>query len=437
MSAELRHKIYLGLSLAILAVHVAVAATAKGPSYSLTMYGDSLPCALLIIAVLAMRENFRNQSGVQSLFWKLVAAGLFLMLLSQCYWFFYDTMRRVSTPSPVPGDSLYLLGHVVFLSALALRPHSTSAGSQLRIRLLDFVLLTLWWFTLYGYFSLPWQWVIRDFTKYNPAYYMLALILHLVLICALALLTLRNRGVWRAQYAYFLTAFCLIAIGDLLQSVAINSGTYYAGSFYDTPFLFSIVWFTLIASRGAYLQPRDDATANRELRQSVWTARTAMLAILSLPVIALAGLLEKSVPAEVTSFRLRLVFGAAFVLGALAFWKLNVLAQELAHLVNLTHTSVEDLTLVQSRVAQSQKLTALGRLAAGAAHEISNPLTAILGYSELLVDLPSLTSEDKENAEGIQRQVHRAQAAVNSLRDSLRRPGPPRPMVAEKSGKQR
>jgi signal transduction histidine kinase len=434
MNAATRHKIYLGLSLVILALHVAAAATTR-PSFSLTMFGDSLPCALLIIALLAMCENFRNQSGVLSLFWKLMAAALFLMLLSQSFWFYYDTLKRHSAPSPVLGDSLFLLGHVFFLSALALRPHSTSAGSQLRIRLLDFVLLTLWWFTLYGYFCLPWQWVTQDFSKYSPAYYTLALILHLVLIGALALLTMRNRGAWRAEYAYFLAAFCLIAGGNLVQSVAINGGTYYAGGFYDTPFLLSIVWFTLIASRGQYLAPRDDSTANRELRQSVWTARTAMIAILSLPLIALAGLLEKSVPAEVASFRLRLVFGATFVLGGLAFWKLNVLAQELARLVDLTHASVENLRLVQSRVAQSQKLTALGRLAAGAAHEISNPLTAILGYSELLVDLPLLTKEDKQTAEGIQKQVHRAQAAVSSLRDSLRRPGPPHRMVAEKNGK--
>lgn len=434
MSIGMRHRLYLILSLAIIALHIVVAATAK-PSYTLTMFGDSLPFALLIIATLAMRENFRNQSGVQSLFWKLMAAGSFLLLLSQTYWFFYDSMRRHSTPSPVAGDSLYLLGHIFFLSALALRPHSTSAGAQLRIRLLDFALLTLWWFTLYGYFSLPWVWLTRDLSKYNPAYYTLALILHLVLICALALLTIRNRRVWREQYAFFLLAFCLIAWGDLLQSVAINGGTYYAGSFYDTPFLLSIVCFTYIASRGAYLQPREDGSPNRELRQSVWTARAAMLAILSLPVIALIGLLEKGVPAEVSAFRLRLIFAATFALAALAFWKLNVLARELAHLVNLTHASVQDLTLMQSRVAQSQKLTALGRLAAGAAHEISNPLTAILGYSELLVDLPSLTPDDKENAAAIQVQVHRAQAAVNSLRDSLRRPGPPHPMVGETSGK--
>jgi signal transduction histidine kinase len=64
----------------------------------------------------------------------------------------------------------------------------------------------------------------------------------------------------------------------------------------------------------------------------------------------------------------------------------------------------------------------LGRLAAGATHEVSNPLTAILGYSELLADIPTLSAEDRQCAQEIQVQVHRAQAAVISLRNSLRAP---------------
>jgi len=115
----------------------------------------------------------------------------------------------------------------------------------------------------------------------------------------------------------------------------------------------------------------------------------------------------------------------------LAFWKLNLLARELAHLVNLTHASIENLKSVQSRITQSQKFAALGRLAAGATHEISNPLTAILGYSELLADIPALSADDRENAQVIQQQVHRAQSAVNSLRNSLRGPAEPHPIAAQ------
>ena len=78
-----------------------------------------------------------------------------------------------------------------------------------------------------------------------------------------------------------------------------------------------------------------------------------------------------------------------FLIGTLAFWKLSLLSRELVRRVNLTQTSVENLQGVQNRIAQSQKLAALGRLAAGATHQVSNPLTAILGYSALLAAFPT------------------------------------------------
>jgi signal transduction histidine kinase len=428
-----RAKIYLILASAILVVHLGVAALAK-PSFGLTMFGDSLPCALLFIAILACVENFRRNSGALPLFWKLMTAGLFFLLASQGDWLYFDSLRRYSNPSPVVGDSLFLLAHVLFLAALALRPHSASAGRDLRIRRLDLVLLTLWWFTLYGYLAFPWQWVIQDFHKYDPAYYILALVQHLAIIFGLCILWAHNRGPWRSFYGHMIFAFVLIAAANLLLSVAIDRGVYYAGGFFDTPFLVAVYWFTVIAALGPTLAPAEDSTPNRELKQTLWMARVAMTAILSLPVLGLIGYFEKDVPTTIAAFRLRLVFGAIFVLGALVFRKLNVLARELVRSVNLSHGSIENLKSVQAQVTQSQKFAALGRLAAGAAHEISNPLTAILGYSELLADIPSLSAEDLGNARAIQVQVHRAQAAVNSLRNTLRGAPAPGPIVDNTSG---
>ncbi|HEY1470813.1 MAG TPA: histidine kinase dimerization/phospho-acceptor domain-containing protein [Candidatus Acidoferrum sp.] len=414
-----RHRLYLGLSVGILLLHLGVAAVAK-PSFQLTLAGDAFPCALLMLAILAVAENLHRGSGLLPLFWKLSAAGLVTMLLSQIYWFYFDSMRRFAEPSPVPGDMLFLLAHVFFLSALALRPHSSSAGRDLRVRRLDFALLTLWWFALYGYFGWPWQAVVMDFSKYNPRYYLLALIMHFVLIATLAVLAYRNDGRWRRLYLHLLVAFCLVAAGNLLLSVFIDSGIYYAGGFADTPFFLSVVWFTYLAGFGPALQPRDDPRPNREVKQGLWTARIAMLAVLTLPVIAFLGYSQKGIPPAITAFRLRLVFAAMFLIGTLAFWKLTLLSEELVRLVNLTHTSVENLQGVQNRIAQSQKLAALGRLAAGATHEVSNPLTAILGYSELLADVPTLSVEDRQCAQEIQVQVRNAHAAVVSLRNTLK-----------------
>lgn len=426
-----RHRFYCVLATLVMAAQIVVAALAK-PSFSLTVFGDTVPCLLLIVAILAARENFRLTTGVLPVFWKLFALGVLVFLASQIYWFVYDWRGTPIGPTPITGDTLFLLAHILFIAAIALRPHSAAAGHNLQIRLMDLVLLSFWWLSLYAYFSLPWQLGLKDLSEYTPSYYLLALIQHLVIIVALAVLFLRNSAPWRRFYRYMFIAFGLLAAGNLLLNFVIDTERYYAGSFYDTPFMLAIYFFTPIAALGPSLQPVPDSSPNHELLHAVWTARLAMLGILSLPIIAFVGLYQQIVPAAVTAFRLRLVFAAMFVLGALLYWKFNFLARQLRNLVQLTRESIENLNAVQEQVNHSEKLAALGRLAAGAAHEISNPLTAIFGYSELLTDIPALTLRDRADAQLIQQQVHRAQDAVNSLRSSLRQNAPTNSVVVDK-----
>ena len=47
-------------------------------------------------------------------------------------------------------------------------------------------------------------------------------------------------------------------------------------------------------------------------------------------------------------------------------------------------SSFDELKALQEKLIQSEKLASLGRLVGGAAHEMNNPLTAMLGYSDLL-----------------------------------------------------
>ena len=54
---------------------------------------------------------------------------------------------------------------------------------------------------------------------------------------------------------------------------------------------------------------------------------------------------------------------------------------------------------IQSRMLQTEKMAAVGQLVSGIAHELNNPLTAIMGYAQLLLGhglAPAQLSEAKK-----------------------------------------
>jgi hypothetical protein len=391
--------------------------------YQLTLVGDILPAVSVIMVLLVFQANYHRARGAVRLFWLLNSIGFCLFLLSQLFWVFFDLVFRKNDVSPLLGDAFFFLTLIPMLAALALRPHSESAARGLRLRRLDFLLLMLWWICLYAYFVVPWSVVVHRDTQYNPANTVVVLAGHLAVISTLVVLWWQSKSEWRRFYGIFLLGSCVFAAGGLLQNVALIRGVYYTGSFYDWFYGIALSIFLVAGRSGAWLTPLPDEVETKQGLRRLWTARIAILALISLPILAIWGYLYGQVPEPILIFRLRLIFGAMLLLGSLIFVKLYLLERELVRSVNLTESSLESLRTVQTKISQSQRMAALGRLAAGAAHEISNPLTAILGYSELLRDNSTLTPEERQLAQGIQQQVRRAQAAVNSMRD-LAAPSP-------------
>ncbi len=79
--------------------------------------------------------------------------------------------------------------------------------------------------------------------------------------------------------------------------------------------------------------------------------------------------------------------------------------------------STRDITekkLAENQLTQKEKLTAMGQMLAGAAHELNNPLTAILGVGDLLRER-AVDDTTRRHAELILQQSRRAAAIVQNL----------------------
>jgi two-component system, NtrC family, sensor kinase len=100
-------------------------------------------------------------------------------------------------------------------------------------------------------------------------------------------------------------------------------------------------------------------------------------------------------------------------------------------LIQLEKT-VETLRATQAQLLQSEKLSAVGEFVAGVAHELNNPLTALIGFSELL-QTDDVDEETRSSLKRISSSAERCHKIVQSLL-SFARQHPPERKVTNING---
>jgi two-component system NtrC family sensor kinase len=93
-----------------------------------------------------------------------------------------------------------------------------------------------------------------------------------------------------------------------------------------------------------------------------------------------------------------------------------------------TCRAYEDLRRTQEQLLQSEKMSAVGQLIAGVAHELNNPLTAILGYAQLL-ESEQLGERAADFVAKLFKQAQRTQRVVQNLLSFARQRKPQRQRV--------
>jgi PAS domain S-box-containing protein len=101
--------------------------------------------------------------------------------------------------------------------------------------------------------------------------------------------------------------------------------------------------------------------------------------------------------------------------------------------VVLSGRDVTDLKRLEEQLIQAEKLAAMGQMLAGVAHELNNPLTAILGVTELLRERAGMDESSKRQLELTHRQARRAARIVQNLLE-FSRPASPQKKTLDVNG---
>jgi signal transduction histidine kinase len=383
----------LALVLTFLLIYTAVSLIGH-PGFALTAFSDISGTVLWVIATIAMVWAAWSNHGRARWFWILLAASAVMVGTNLGAWLYYEVFAHRSTPDPFWADIPIFLQPVPMMAAAVMRPGSRQRAQKFHLTTLNFLILLLWWVYVYMFLVFPNEYILPNKIIFNGYYYSLYVLEFSVLLAVLGSMALVAEGSWRKIYWNLFFASGLYLIAYQWLNAALEREEYYSGSIYDVPNYAAICWFILIAIRARNVPSEPLLEGGREQASDV-PGYLAALAVLSLPVMGLCELFLDHHGSQLLLFRLAVTLAGILLMGLFIFLRQILLNRERTKLLLESETNLERLRSAQSQLMQKERLAGVGQLVAGVAHELNNPLTAVIGYSDLLLE---------QNANGPNRQ---------------------------------
>lgn len=308
---------FLLVAAVLLTVVLTVACVFLPRGLALAAVSDIVGGLLMLSALFAFASNGAASKGRTRWFWMLQAAGWALWFSDQMVWVTFDLILQKKVPAMLPADALLFLAGAPMIAGLLLRPHRQPSERSARLGVLDFLLLLLWWLYLYVSFVVCWQYISPNEGAYNRNFDLLSTAETVLLTCVLLVFWRESSGRWKTFYACLCGAFVFNGIWFYVLNRAIERDVYFTGSWYDIPYSGSFALFTAVALLGPGLSPAPETAADESYGS--WMANLAMMAVLSLPIIALYALLDPRLPHKVSDFRVLVTLATMFLMAFLLF----------------------------------------------------------------------------------------------------------------------
>jgi signal transduction histidine kinase len=383
----------------------------RGPA--LTAVSDVTGTLLWVGCVGAMLWAASCNQGRTRWFWILLAAGAAMVGTNFGAWLYYEVIAGKETPDPFWGDIPLFLQPVPMMAAAAMRPGSKQREQKFHLTTLNFLVLLLWWVCLYMFLVYPNEFILPNKVTFNVYYYALFILEFSVFLTVLGGMALVAQGAWRRIYWELFGASAFYLLSYTWLNSALGAEAYYSGSWYDVPDYAVICWYILIAVRARNVPSEPLGESEQRERNQDISGILAVLAVLSVPVIGLCELFLDPNGHQLRPYRVCVAMISVLLLGICVFLRQMLMAREMKRLLSESKQNLLNLQQAQRQLVQKERLAGVGQLVAGVAHELNNPLTAVIGYSDLLVD--QATDATRPKLEKLGAEARRIKKIIDNL----------------------